>query len=250
MKKTIRPLLPLLISLVLLLPGCTSEELSRPQAQKLIEAGNDYRQPFTLSLMQGDIVGRGEGLVPVKDATNAPAAEERAVKEYFELYPQVAIANHLGLVEVRVKAMDLEESKRRTMDGGSFWHLDEKYLPTDKAKALWNEYNLPPTADTIPLAKKEIVEVTGITKQGEERATAQFTWKFVPNEAGKAYDNATAEFKNLPADLQRLLDGTLPPSDHIFKRKNETMSYDGSRQGEAMFRRYDDGWRLEAAMFR
>lgn len=177
------------------------------------------------------------------------AAETLATKEYLELYPQVAVVNHLGLVEVRVKAMDLEESKRRFMDGGAYWHLDEKYLPTDKGKELWKEYNLPPTADTLPVAKKEITEITGITKQGEDAVQAQFTWKFVPNEVGKAFDTTTSEFNNLPANLQQLLDGTLPGSDVVFKRNNQTMSFAAARQGQAMFRRYDDGWRLEAVMF-
>ena len=135
------------------------------------------------------------------------------------------------------------------MDGSSFWHLDEKYLLTDKGKELWKEYNSPPTADTLPVAKKEIAEITGITKQGKDAAQAQFTWKFIPNEVGKAFDASTLEFKNLPANLQQLLDGTLPASDVVFKRKNHTMSFAAVRQGQATFRRYDDGWRLEAVMF-
>lgn len=130
MKKTILLSILLLTLFAGFLPGCNSKELSRSQAQKLIEASNDYKQPFALQLMQGDIVNLKEGLVSSEQATTAADAEARATKEYLELYPQVAIANHSGLVEVRVKAMDLEESKRRFMDGGAYWHLDEKYLPT------------------------------------------------------------------------------------------------------------------------
>lgn len=234
---------------MILFVSCSSKELSRSQAQKLIEANSDYKQPFALQLMQGDIVNLKEGLESVDNAATAPFAEARATKEYLELYPQVAVASHLGLVEVRVKAMDLEESKRRFMDGGSYWHLDEKYLPTDKGKAVWKEYGLPATADSIPIAKKEIAEITGITKQGEDAAQVQFAWKFVPNEIGKAFDTSTIEFKNLPSNLQQLLDGTLPPSDVVFKRKNQTMSFAAVRQGQATFRRYDDGWRLEAVLF-
>lgn len=247
MKKTIYLLTLLLTSLVVFLWGCNSKELSRSKAQSLIEAGNDYKQPFSVPLNQGDIVGFKEGLVAIEAAATAPLAEEVAAKQYLDLYPQIAVANHLGLVETRVKVKN-PERRLNQLDGGAFWHLDEKYLPTDKAKQLWKQYDLPPTEDSVPLAGREIVEITGITKLGEDAAAAQFTWKFVPNEAGKAYDTTTAEFKALPVRLQQLLEGTLPEKQQ-FRTENKTMSFARTRQGEAAFRRYDDGWRLESVMF-
>lgn len=235
---------------VLVFASCSSKELSRSSAQKLIEASEQYKQPFTISLMQGQVTNAyGDSLDVLESAEETPEqAAARKITAYFELYPQIGAANQLGLVEAQVKAKQSSQPKRQYSWLTPAWAFDEKYSPSDKAKALWKEYNLPPTADTVPLAGKEIVEITGITKQGEDTATAQFTWKFVPNEAGKAFDTSTAEFKALPVRLQQLLEGTLPEKQQ-YRTENKTMSFAAIRQGQATFRRYDDGWRLEAVTF-
>jgi hypothetical protein len=231
--------------------GCSSKELSRSKAQKLIEESNEYKKPFALELMQGETLlpyGKSMYVLSLGEETPTQAAE-RKVREYFEKNPQIAVANHLGLVEARVKTLDPMQPKQQYSGQKPMWSFEEEYLATDKAKALWNEYDLPPAKNSVPLAGKKIVEITGITKQVGEMVMAQFIWKFDPNEAGKAYDASTSEFKNLPTNLQQLLEGTLPPSDVVSKRENKTMSFAGSRQGQASFRRYDDGWRLESVIF-
>lgn len=245
-------MLPLLALFTFLLPGCNSKELSRSQAQSLIEKSSEYKQPFALELMQGETLQPyGKALYINETTEETPQqAAERKIKEYFEKNPEIAVAHHLGLVEARVKTLDPAQPQRTVYQSKPMWSFEEDYLATEPAKTLWKQYDLPPTKSSVPLAGKRIVEVTGITKQGEEQAAAQFTWQFAPNAAGKAYDTTTSEFKSLPADLQQLLEGTLPPSNVISKRANKTMSFAGApRQGEALFRRYDDGWRLEAVSF-
>lgn len=250
MKKTIHLTILLLTSFSVCFAGCISRELSRSQAQKLIEASEQYKQPFTVSLMQGQMTSAyGDSLDVLESAEETPEqAAARKVKAYFELYPQIGVANQLGLVETQVKAKEPSQPKRQYSWLTPAWNFDEKYLPSDEARKLWKQYNLPPTADTVPLAGKELVEITGITKQDEQMATAQFTWKFSPNAAGKAYDPSTSEFKALPPRLQQLLQGTLPEKQQ-YRTEDKTMSFAAVRQGQATLRRYDDGWRLEAVTF-
>jgi hypothetical protein len=251
MKKTIHFLILLSIPLTVFLGGCNSKELSRSQAQKLIEASKDFKQPLALELMQGETLQPyGKSLyVPESGEETPEQAAARKIKEYYEKNPQIAVANHLGLVVTRVKTLDSAQPKPKFLLERPRWSFEEDYLASEKAKALWKEYDLPPNERSVPLAGKEIVEIIGITKQDENRESAQFTWKYAPNEAGKAFDASTSEFKALPQDLQQLLDGKLPPNEVVSKRENKTMNFSTIRQGEAMFRRYDDGWRLEAVLF-
>lgn len=251
MKRTIYLPGTLLFSFAFLLFGCNSKELSRSQAQSLIEKSDNFKQPFALELMQGEVLQTyGKSMYILKSGVETPdQAAARRLKEYFERNPQLAVANHLGLVEVKIKTLNSEQPTPRYTDVEPKWRFEEDYLATDKAKVLWKEYDLQPTERSVPLAEKEIVEITGITKQGEDQAAAQFTWKYVPNEIGKAFDKSTSEFKSLPSELQQLLDGTLPPSDLVSRRENKTMAFSSIRQGQALFRRYDDGWRLEFVAF-
>jgi hypothetical protein len=251
MKKTIFLSLLFLSLILTYLFGCGSKELSRSQAQNLIEQSKDYQQPFALELMQGETLqSYGKTLYLLDSGEETPEqAATRKIKEYYEKNPQIAVADHLGLVEARVRTLDPAQPKPQNSLQKPMWSFEEDYLATEKAKALWKEYDLPPMEKSVPLAGKQIIEITGITKQGEEQAMAQFTWKYAPNEAGRTFDASTAEFKALPSNLQRLLDGTLPPSETVSKRENKTMSFSAVRAGQAIFRRYDDGWRLESVIF-
>lgn len=239
------------IMTVIVFASCSSKELSRSAAQSLIEASQEYKKPFVLELMQGETLqpyGKSLDIIENGDETPTQAAE-RKIKEYLEKNPQIAVANHLGLVEARVKTLDPSQPKKQYSWSTPKWSFEEDYSASEKGKEFWKEYDLPPLKNSVPLAGKKIVEVTGITKQGEDSATAQFTWKFAPNEAGKTFDTSSSEFKALPTDLRQLLEGTLPSSSAVSKRENKTMSFTAIRQGQALFRRYDDGWRLEVVTF-
>jgi len=62
---------------------------------------------------------------------------------------------------------------------------------------------------SIPAARRELVAITGIAKQGNA-ADVEFTWKWIPlNEVGAAFYSADTQYRST-----------------------------------ASFRRYDDGWRL------
>lgn len=251
MKKILYILAAFLFSISIFLCGCVTKELSRSQAQSLIEQSKEHEQPFTLELMQGETLQPyGKTLYVLDSGEETPEqAAARKIKEYYEKNPQIAVASHLGLVEARVRTLDPTQPRQQNSLQKPMWSFEEDYLATEKARDLWKQYDLPPTEKSVPLAGKQIIEITGITKQGEDQAIAQFSWKYAPNEAGRAFDASTSEFQALPGDLQHLLDGTLPPSKVVSKRENKTMSFSAVRQGQAIFRRYDDGWRLESVIF-
>lgn len=253
LKKIISQIIFLFILLAaVFLSGCHSNELSRSQAQNLIEKNPDFNQPFVLPLMQGVIGGGGQGKLAISEnIVETPAqAVERKTKLYFEIYPQIAVADHLGLVEPQVTAIQSEQPKHESWMDEPAWFFNEKYLLTDKAKALWSDLKLPPSDNSIPLARREFVEVTGIVKSGEDAAQAQFAWKYLPNETARYFDPATTEFKSLPDELRQRMLGRQPPTVLNRSPQDRTIRFaPAPRSGQAVFRRYDDGWRLESVTF-
>ena len=252
MKKTVYLSAIFLTVIGIFTAACGSKELSRSQVRELIEASNDFNQPYILTLTQGQPSIAGQGSLPVSEGKIETPAEagQRRIKTYFELYPQVAVANHLGLVEPRVKSKDAEQPKPISWMDTPVWWFDEKYAATEKGRDLWKDIKLPPSEGAIPLAVKEFIEVTGITRQGENAAQAQFAWKFVPNETARYFDSSAAGFKTLPVDLQTAMLGRQPATITNRNPQDVTIKFSADpRRGQALFRRYDDGWRLESAVF-
>jgi len=60
--------------------------------------------------------------------------------------------------------------------------------------------------DVVPLAKKEMVGVTGVKQQPDGLVLADFTWKWAPNEIGKVLGQPTTGEQRATAKL--MWDGT------------------------------------------
>ncbi|MGI8467803.1 MAG: hypothetical protein ACR2N3_05055 [Pyrinomonadaceae bacterium] len=232
----------LLVASLILLGGCqSSKELSRSSAQSLIEANADFNQPLTIDL-QEHVPRTSAQPIQVASANETP---EQAIRRDYEqqekYFPAFALAAQLGLV----KAAGTTEEKTPPPAGMSIenlnWHVNEQYKITEQGIALWKAYDLPPIETEIPIAKREFVEITGITKINDQQEVVDYKYKNVPNEIGKYIDYSTTEFKSLPEDLQRRVRDGVPPTKGI--------QADWGRIGtaRAYFRRYDDGWRIERA---
>lgn len=225
--------------------SCQSGELSRAPAQKMILADDDFRQIFTLDYINRYLKedGRGTG-----NATSADEPEEAATRnridEYFREEPRVQIANHLGLVEPRIKRTEFKPAQSSITKQAGFWYFDESWVNTSKGEKLWADYDLPAQETTVPLARREFVQITGITKIDESQRGVDFTWKWSPNELGKALDPSSEEFRSLPEPMRKnLLEG------RSSEKKSLTYDWTGDRTGKALFRRFDDGWRVERVTF-
>lgn len=240
----------LVAGFALLILSCQSGELSRSQAESMIEASADLKQPSTIGLIKGPLAGGLPGLVQVTDAADTPEqAVKRAIEEYKNENPEVNLAFHLGLVTAEVSTKETAAPKLSSWGDPVYWKLDEKFLANDKAKAYWKQYDLPAADTAIPTAKRKVVEITGMTKQGETQASAEFKYKWIPNEFGKYFDASTNEFKSLPIELQEGLEGK-PSRNGGGNRKQSLAALDSIRNGQAQFQKYDDGWRLTTVIFR
>ena len=221
-------------------PACAnfdSKELTRSQAQLLIAKSPEFKQPGIISL-QTRYENSSEAL-PVKKTSGSEKVEEaeaRIPRIFLQYFPQIAVANHLGLVKIEfVYVRD---------DNGGFqtppqWYFTVKARANEKGQAMWKDYGLPPNDEAVPVAQKQFGTVTGITKLAETQAKADFSWKWMPNTVGRALDEKTEQFKTLPAEIQNALTGK---TESNFQAQTEDWS--GERKVSGLFQRYDDGWRL------
>jgi hypothetical protein len=235
-------LLGFLIAFILiagLMSACSSGDLSRSQAQKMITESNDFKQPAIIELVQGNIpLNKGKGLVVAKSATELESeAIQSRISSHYASNPQMAVADYFGLIDARLKRTN--DVPDPVTAATSNWYFNERYTITDKAKEIWEEAKLPVNETAVPVAFKEFIEVTGLTKQNENTVLADFSYKWSPNEVGKSLDSLTEEFRRLPEKVRQDL---IAPGG--LKNRNQTLSWEGNRDGKATFQKYDDGWRL------
>lgn len=236
----------LLISIGLLLTtiSCSSGELNRSEAGKMISESNDFRQPSVIEFVQGGhaLVGRGQGAIE-STSDNEPEAEavRRRITEHYTANPRMELADHFGLIKTEVKRTNDKPDPRTSVS--SFWYFNERYVTSDNGRKMWEELKLPVNEIAVPIAEKEFIEVTGITKQNDNTVQVDYKWRWKPNEIGRSLDSSSAEFKSLPEKIKS--DLLAPPS--LYTSRDRRISWTGEQQAKAKFQKYDDGWRLVSA---
>ena len=223
--------------------GCRSGELSRSEAEKLIRESGDFKTPFQIAYTESNLKYNEGLLTVIADDETQEQAVARRISQYLELNPQIAVLNHFGLVVPQVVPREAKAPPRTAYSNIVFWHFREKYTGSSKAAKYWQEAGFQTNEEAFPLAGRDFTEVTGITKQGENQATVEFRWVWKPNEVGKALDSTSAEFKSLPVELQQLLTGEKIPVGELQSR-SWVIDWRTPVRGQAMFQKYDDGWRL------
>ena len=206
-----------------------SRELSRSRALALLKESKDFRSPVSLLMAS-------ERALPVEaQSMSEPAAmaEARAIESFLNSHPQVAVFRHLGLVDVRTSVVQRAEPDHL------WWKFDVEPFLTEKGKELAAREHAPEQA--IPIARNEVIEVTGIRKVGESSAEVEFTYKDVPTEVGKVFDPQSAAYRSLPASLQEAI--TMPRG---MMGRDATRKFGEVYTGAASFQLYDDGWRVQA----
>ena len=238
--------LTLLVLILIFLHGCGSKGLDRSAAAGLIKSASDFKVPFTVPYTTDDLKFN-DGLIEVAapDETKEQAAKRR-IRNYFELNPRLAVLDYFGLINAQVTAREDKAPPPAYYSNQAMWHFSEKYTGTPKAEQYWREMNIPIDSESFPLARREIIEVTGITVEGT-RGAAEFTYRWQANGIGRALDAATAEYKALPEDLQKLISGEKIPAGEI-RGRDVRIDWSNTRRGQAVFTKFDDGWRVHSLL--
>lgn|ERR1041384_303081 len=234
--------------------GCgDSKKLTRDRALALIHEVKEFKEPTTILLKSDEHV-----LVNAK-AVDEPeqAAQARAVTEFFRSYPSMAVLRHLGLIDVKVITLQRPQAIKgpqfpiRRPDGTVVttppvrlpnelqgWRFKVEPYLTEKGQQA--AVGVPSNnGQALPLYRREILEITGLTAAQAGQAQAELTWKTVPTPIGEAFDPASATYQSLPEDLRR----ALTERQGIFGNTT-AVSFGQTRRSTAVFRLYDDGWRL------
>lgn len=164
--------------------GCSGQkQFNRSKAQDLIRQSTSFNRKNVVTFKTGTV----SGLFFSGSYRQDPESRKYAVLDHLGLI----LVERGGLLDtVRLTEKGTAESKGwKTLDvGGSG--------PSD----FWQ----------IPVAEREFVEITGVTEPLPTEATAEFTWKWIPNSMGKNFNIDSGKIYH----------------------------------GRAWFKLYDDGWRL------
>jgi hypothetical protein len=215
----------------------SSARLDRSKAAEMIRRSGQFAQPYTIIIRhQTD----SRQLDPVVPSDTRQQGEARAVEEFFNASPYRGVLRELGLVTATASYQHTTMYGQR--EGPSLYKLDVRL--TEKGEQLWRDLKLPVDPATLPLARRELISITGITG-GDERArhaTVEFDWRWIPTAAGRAMMRDTPEFSQLPDRIKQKFNeeglsvfniGAHPP-----------LELGGTRHAVANLQLYDDGWRL------
>ncbi len=168
---------------LLLLASCSPRDfLSRRLARDLISASDAFRDPQHFVLQTG------------------------LVSNSVYLEPEYLVLQHHGWITATNAAC------RTGLAPPPCWDILLTPSGVDTVRALVSTDEASKPSIAIPVARRELLEITGVSKQGNV-ADVDFTWKWLPlNEVGAALYSSELHYKST-----------------------------------AGFRNYDDGWRIVAA---
>jgi hypothetical protein len=225
------------------MPNCGggAADLTRDSARRLLEDSDQFKAPVAATL-------RDQKGLPVLP-NSADESEQQALARVLDMEmssdPTLAALRQFGYADTKITLV-----KRASVSGSGPladirpWVFDIEAVLTDKGRAMAKSQGM--TGDkAVPLARRELVEVTGIRKEGI-RVEADFTWRAVPTEAGEAFDPSSDAFKSLPAGLREALTkgrGVGPFASAA------AAGWSGINKAGAAFQKYDDGWRLMGIEF-
>ncbi|HEX8176639.1 MAG TPA: hypothetical protein VF543_16220 [Pyrinomonadaceae bacterium] len=227
------PLL-LLLGLISFFARCDSKELTRPRAAEIIRTSNEFKKDVAIALLPEYC----QSLVLIGTGNQGMSKEELALRRFFESNADLAVLNHLGLVDFKIKNIESPDSAASPVTITSSL--------TEKGRSSSREWKQSAERWIIPIAKKEFVEVTGLTgNEGESKqASVEYTWKWRPTEIRTNFDTPSQAYKNLP-DSIRLNFGGASFAD-MMGNAGRIIVFDSSKaqKATAKLQLYDDGWRI------
>lgn len=214
--------------------GCAalgSKELTRQRALALIRSHQDFKSPVVLPVRDVEKFN-----VPALSEEEEPVPYERAVERYFENYPEMGVLRALGLVEAEATLRDRPQmlpATRRLLD----WRFSIDARLTAKGREAVRAAG-GSGEESVPLFRREVLEVTGLRKESQTRMQADFTWKGVPTPAGEAFNPNSATFRNLPEGLRQKISRPTIHGDTL------KLEFGEASRATAHFELYNDGWRV------
>lgn len=211
--------------------GCSSGSLDRKTAAQAIQ--ERFKDDITGMMVQVGRVG-AHCASPEKDGSQTP--EDLTPEKHVE----IVIAGLAGYLTV-------------TPDGPDFWRL----TLTDKGRAaaskmehfrLADDHNTLNSCDyrtfMFPVAAMEILKVTGISGEQDARMV-DFEWRWNPTEFGEMLRESGSIYQKLTPEQRKKRIFVFNPTD-IAHVEIPVPPDDAVQSAHLPFKKYDDGWRLQA----
>lgn len=244
----------IILTVTLLAIACSSinSGVSRGTATTAIEQDTRYKAAMAMSV---DVSGRfnnngGATVYQTSADDTAETAVVRAKTVFMEHQPQIAVTEQLGFIKLYFEKPELTEASMGEKNYGTnlgLWTFKTRAELTDKGKALWTELKLAEDSQSLPIAVRTGLDVTGITDENQNNKRADFTYTWKPTELGEAFDPNSSTYAKLPKDLQEALKSV--QQNMFVGGKVNPASFNSSKSGMARFKKFDDGWRLIDVMF-
>lgn len=240
---------------IVLATACSSlGGFTRGTAVSLIEQDKRYSAPATMTIDIGARLANARAKAwQISQDDTAEAAAVRAKEDFMLRHPQIILAERLGYIKLYFENAELGgreigvQPTELYRAGLGVWNFRARAEITEQGKELWQNLKLPVNEESLPLAVRQTPEITGLTDEGQVMKRAEFAYKWRPTELGEAFDLNSAAFGKLPPDLQEALKKT---QRNIFGGGGSNiMDFASPRKGVAMFKKFDDGWRLTDLLF-
>jgi hypothetical protein len=167
MRKKSNLLMAVLLLAACVLTACSPREvLSRRLAADLIVASETFEAPKQFVLQTGVVSN----------------------KDY--LSPESVVLQHRGWIAATTSRCPAD------LNPGPCWDIVLTPSGVDAVRNLISADETSRPSFAIPAARRELVEITGVTKQGSA-ADVEFTWKWIPlNEIGAALYSSDLRYKS------------------------------------------------------
>jgi hypothetical protein len=225
----------LLGAIIVICSACSSNKLTRSSAAGLIESSDAFKKPVAISLLPE----YRQSLTLIGEGSRDKPKEEFALRRFLESHADLAALNHLGLVEFKVAGIQYPNAASSPVTVTS--------ALTDNGRSASSKWQQSGDGWTIPIAKRQLVEVTGLTggEGGSKQARVEYTWKWQPTDAGASFDVSGQAYQSLPASVRQNLGGA--SFGDMLRSAGQSIPFDGSKTqtGATTLRLYDDGWRVD-----
>jgi hypothetical protein len=225
---------PLGLAAALCMTACGSKELTRSRAADVLKSSEGFQKSVTVALLPA----YRQSLTLIGTGSHTTPKDEFALRRFLESRADLATLNHLGLVEFRVVRIEYPDSASSPVTVTA--------TLTDEGRSASREWEQSGSSWLIPIARRALIEVTGLKSGGGDSKTArvEYTWKWEPTATGRSFDVSSREHGSLPESIRRSFGGASFAD--MLRDKGQLTLFDSSKAltGAATLQLYDDGWRL------
>jgi hypothetical protein len=202
----------------------------------MVSASKEFQKPVSITLLPE----YRQSLTLIGGSQTTPKTEV-ALGRFLESRPELAVLQHLGLIELSVKNIEHPDSASSPVTVAASL--------TSEGRAASRQWQQSGNGWDVLIARRELVEVTGLTggEAESKQSRVEYTWRWQPTGVGVSFDTSSQAHQNLPASIPKSFGGGSFAD--ALRNVGQPMLFDSSKtqKATATLQLYDDGWRVTQA---